>query len=193
MQPLRNFVQILVLHCKSLDRYLVVANTHLYSQPNADNIRLLQAAIILNQIQSVMRGTIVEHNLKEHQVSTVFCGDFNSEPSDSIHQLVIHGTARCMYSHCSSRQLSCISILFFFLGPPDSTGLQDYIRRAFDLLTGKRNSGILSVEKSFQFQSAYENAEHTIYTALFTSCVDYMYYPSDRQKLIQVICARRMH
>lgn len=94
--PLRNIVQILVLHCKSMDKYLVVANTHLYSQPNADDIRLLQAAIILNQIRSVIDATIAEHNLAENQVSPIFCGDFNSEPSDPIHQLVTNGIAKCM-------------------------------------------------------------------------------------------------
>lgn len=88
MLPLRNIVQIMVLHCKSSDKYLVVANTHLYSQPGADQIRFFQAAVIVNQIQYAIGRTIEEHKLSEHQVSAVFCGDFNSAPSDPIHQLV---------------------------------------------------------------------------------------------------------
>lgn len=66
----------------------MVANTHLYSQPDAEQIRYLQAAVIVNQIQDAIERAVKKHRLAEHQVSAVFCGDFNSAPSDRIHQLV---------------------------------------------------------------------------------------------------------
>lgn len=98
MLRLGNTVQILVLHCKSVDKYLVVANTHLYSPPNAGHIRLLQVAIILNQLRSVVDMTILEHNTDKHQVSAVLCGDFNCIPSDPIHQMVTQGNVQCKKS-----------------------------------------------------------------------------------------------
>lgn len=114
MLPLRNIVQMLVLHCKSTDKYLAVANTHLYSQPDADDIRILQAAIILNQIRSVVDRTIVEHRLDPNQVSAIFCGDMNSEPSDPIHQLVTHGTVQCECSPFTFHQRQNKISVFIF-------------------------------------------------------------------------------
>lgn len=114
MLPLRNIVQMLVLHCKSTDKYLVVANTHLYSQPDADDIRIVQAAIILNQIHSVIDRTIVEHKLDRNQVSAIFCGDMNSEPSDPIHQLVTHGIVQCECSPFTFRQRQTKISVFIF-------------------------------------------------------------------------------
>lgn len=99
MLPLENIVQILVLHCKSVGKYLVVANTHLYSPDDADQIRLLQLNIIINQLRSVVDKTIVEHNLDNHQVSAVFCGDFNTIPSNPIHQTVTRGNIQCKRSN----------------------------------------------------------------------------------------------
>lgn len=118
MLPLRNIVQILLLHCNSVDKYLVVANTHLYSQRNAESIRLLQTAIILNQIQSVIENTIVEHKLDEQQISAIFCGDLNSVPSDPIHQLITHGSVLCKSTYFLSCRLKLRSnscYLFFQL------------------------------------------------------------------------------
>lgn len=91
--------------------------------------------------------------------------------------------------------ITSLNLIQFFrlLGPQDSIGLIGYIRRAFDILTGRRNSQNLSIKNPFRFQSAYDNTEHTIYTTLFANCVDYMYYSSDRQRLVQVFCAWRMH
>lgn len=163
MLPLRNIVQMLVLHSKSTGKYLVMANTHLYSQPNADNIRLVQAAVILNQIRTVIDTTIVEHGLDADQVSAIFCGDMNSEPSDPIHQLVTVGNTQNRPHSNLKKNLD-----------------------AHACATGQQKYANFSVENSFRFQSAYDNTMHTIFTHTFASCLDYMYYSSDRHKLIQV-------
>ncbi|KAK6165879.1 hypothetical protein SNE40_022702 [Patella caerulea] len=62
------------------DKILMVANTHLFFHPKASHIRMLQMAICLRHIESVMSQYISEGKT----VSFIFCGDFNSVAEEEI-------------------------------------------------------------------------------------------------------------
>lgn len=121
-----------MLHCKLVAKYLVVANTHLYSKPNADDIRLLQA-IILNQLRPVVDTIIIEHNLDIPQVSAVFCGDFNTIPRDPIHRMVTRRNVKCKRSKFVFDQVKLKTIPS---SPPNvvPNSIVGYIQSAFDFL-----------------------------------------------------------
>lgn len=88
MASLSTALQVTVLKSKSNDQHLIVANTHLYFHPDADHIRLLQIGFFMLYVQHVYKDTLAQLRLKEHQLSIIFCGDFNSVPECGIFKLM---------------------------------------------------------------------------------------------------------
>ena len=73
------------------DRYVLVANTHLYFHPMGDHIRLLQVEISVKYIENklkVLKQTIG----KDAHVAVIFCGDFNSCPCTAAYEYMISGS-----------------------------------------------------------------------------------------------------
>ena len=56
-----------------IDFYL--CNSHLFWDPNFNDVKLVQTFDLLQQIQSVMR---------QLPLPLILCGDFNSEPSSAV-------------------------------------------------------------------------------------------------------------
>ena len=82
-------VQITVLRSKEISsEVLVVGNTHLYFQPNADHIRLLQGFYALMYCQEIAAEVREQFKAEGINVSIVLCGDFNSTPDSGIYQLM---------------------------------------------------------------------------------------------------------
>lgn len=81
-------LQVTLLKFKYLDKYLIVANTHLYFHPDADHIRLLQIGFFMLYIEHIYNKTKQNFNLTDEQISIVFCGDFNSVPECGIYKLM---------------------------------------------------------------------------------------------------------
>lgn len=81
-------VQFVILRSKEIpQKFIAVANTHLYFHPDADHIRLLQIGFSMILVQDF----IVKFKARaaEHQdVSLIFCGDFNSVPECGIFKLM---------------------------------------------------------------------------------------------------------
>lgn len=72
------------------DRYLMVANTHFYYHPKGDHIRLVQAATMLNYLQT--RLDCYSASLgNEARVATVIGGDFNSCSCIAAYQYLVTG------------------------------------------------------------------------------------------------------
>ena len=73
------------------DRYVLVANTHLYFHPMGDHIRLLQVKISVKYLENklkVLKQTIS----KDAHVAVIFCGDFNSCPCTAAYEYMISGS-----------------------------------------------------------------------------------------------------
>lgn len=80
-------LQVLVL--KVLDRpnhRLIVGNTHLYFQPAADHIRLLQAGLSIAYINDVVSK--IKLSDPHLTTSVILCGDFNSTPDCGVYKLM---------------------------------------------------------------------------------------------------------
>ncbi|XP_054716964.1 2',5'-phosphodiesterase 12-like [Uloborus diversus] len=70
-------------------RRLLVANTHLYSNKDTPEVRLLQAAL---------SACYVEHIIKSENLSSsglLFCGDFNSLPDSEAYHFMTSGSFEC--------------------------------------------------------------------------------------------------
>ncbi|GBE61452.1 endonuclease exonuclease phosphatase family protein [Babesia ovata] len=71
---------------------LFLANTHLYFHPHGRHIRLLQAYVMLNELerfkQQCSKKYAFDVNLES---STIICGDFNSFSTEGTFQLIMNG------------------------------------------------------------------------------------------------------
>ena len=72
------------------DRYLMVANTHLYYHPKGDHIRLVQTAIMLNYLKARLDSYSSSLG-SSAQIATVIGGDFNSCPCSAALQYLVTG------------------------------------------------------------------------------------------------------
>lgn len=88
MLSLSTAIQVTVLKSLREDKYLIVANTHLYFHPDADHIRVLQIAFFMLYVQHVHQKTKEELDLSADQTAIIFCGDFNSVPECGIYKLM---------------------------------------------------------------------------------------------------------
>lgn len=68
-------------------RPICVANTHLLFNPRRGDVKLAQLAIVLAEIDSVVRQCKVEG----HECEIILCGDFNSLPNMPLYQLIVTG------------------------------------------------------------------------------------------------------
>lgn len=138
--------------------YVLVANTHLYSMPDADHIRLLQGSTSVKYLEFL----IEEFYLQYAQDSTsganlylIFCGDMNSTPDCGLFQLVTKGR----------------------VGPE----LVDWKSNEEEAVQG------LAVDTRLRLSPAYENIEYTNYTPNFHGLLDYIYYEREKVKVNQVV------
>lgn len=88
MLTLSTALQVTVLKHKAMEKYLIVANTHLYFHPDADHIRLLQIGFFMLFVKHIYTQTKDMFNLGSEDISIIFCGDFNSVPECGIYKLM---------------------------------------------------------------------------------------------------------
>ncbi|KAG8239392.1 hypothetical protein J437_LFUL018243 [Ladona fulva] len=87
---------------KSFGKRIVVAATHLYFHPLADNIRLLQTGMCLKYLEHM-----IEQVSKDSRATLVFCGDFNSTPEFGVVRLMTCGKVNeddTDWSSCKSEE-----------------------------------------------------------------------------------------
>ncbi|XP_030381326.1 2',5'-phosphodiesterase 12 isoform X2 [Scaptodrosophila lebanonensis] len=83
-------LQLCLLKMKGTDRFILVANTHLYYHPDADHIRLLQIGFSLIYVDYVYKQSMKEQNISDPKnIGLIFCGDFNSVPECGIYKLMM--------------------------------------------------------------------------------------------------------
>ncbi|OWF50180.1 2',5'-phosphodiesterase 12-like [Mizuhopecten yessoensis] len=76
-----------VVALRSIDdpsQVLCMANTHLYFRPDAGAVRLLQSILCIKHLEQV-KATYKEQGV---DLAIIFCGDFNSRPTNGVHQFV---------------------------------------------------------------------------------------------------------
>jgi len=80
--------QLTVLRCKSSNKIIIVANTHLFWHPKAAIIRTLHCHGLMTRISSLHKELSEAHGT---QISVVVCGDMNSQPGSLVDQYFIQG------------------------------------------------------------------------------------------------------
>ncbi|KAF7721451.1 Methionine aminopeptidase 1 [Apophysomyces ossiformis] len=65
---------------------IVVANSHIHWDPACADVKLIQVSLLTHEIASFME----QHGVKD-TAPVILCGDFNSEPSSSVYELLSKG------------------------------------------------------------------------------------------------------
>lgn len=82
-------MQLLLMQSVDNENNLVlVGNTHLYFQPDADHIRLLQGSICIKLLEKYQKEYSSSLN---KNVGLMFCGDLNSSPDCGIYTFMTEG------------------------------------------------------------------------------------------------------
>ena len=140
LQKRNAIVQLSILKVTGLEnKYLCIANTHLYFKPSYPHIRLLQVYIILNHAREVISkfcagtaGTSVHSpgNVSaemdnasfekasdtmhcQPQVAFLFCGDFNSIPRSGVVELLVSGhidVTHRDWTFCEDKEEHCTNL-----------------------------------------------------------------------------------
>ncbi|GJQ66888.1 hypothetical protein Trydic_g7910 [Trypoxylus dichotomus] len=82
-------LQTVTLENTDSGNLILLANTHLYFHPDADHIRLLQGYITIRYLEDIHDK--LQEKYKDKNITTIFCGDFNSVPECGIYQLYTTG------------------------------------------------------------------------------------------------------
>lgn len=81
-------LQVVILQSKEFpQKFIAVANTHLYFHPDADHLRLLQIGFSMILVQDFIEK-FKNKSAHHDDVSLIFCGDFNSVPECGIYKLM---------------------------------------------------------------------------------------------------------
>ena len=71
---------------------VLITNTHIHWDPEFSDVKLVQTAILLNSIKNILGQLTREHNLPENSIPVIMCGDFNSDPSSGVVELINSGS-----------------------------------------------------------------------------------------------------
>lgn len=88
-----NVANILVLQHISSGNKVVVANTHLHWDPEFNDVKALQVAVLLEEIQGIVKHM---QSSKDDliKIPLVICGDFNSQDNSAVYQFISQGTSK---------------------------------------------------------------------------------------------------
>ena len=97
-------LSIAVLEHRHSGKIVVVGNTHLYFEPNADHIRLIQTEMCRVLQENTRQAIIAKECCPKEKVTVVFCGDFNSTPPFGVNQYLTTGSISQSHSDWRSQE-----------------------------------------------------------------------------------------
>ena len=86
-------VQMVLLRVREEEKYVLVANTHLYFHPAADHIRLIQAIVAVRAVTKMLQQSreLLSSGGHTPKVAVVFGGDFNTCQCIGAYQFLTAG------------------------------------------------------------------------------------------------------
>jgi CCR4-NOT transcription complex subunit 6 len=81
-----NIAIFALLEDKQSRQRILVANAHLHWDPQYKDVKLIQTAMLMEELETMARG---EPNMDQLQI--ILCGDFNSLPSSGVFEFLSQG------------------------------------------------------------------------------------------------------
>lgn len=88
-----NVALILVLQHITTGSKVLVANTHLHWDPEYNDVKTMQVAVLLDELQKMVRKYSKSRD-DLNKVPMVICGDFNSQTNSAVYELMSQGSSK---------------------------------------------------------------------------------------------------
>ncbi|EUT90697.1 hypothetical protein PFAG_01054 [Plasmodium falciparum Santa Lucia] len=157
---------------KQNKKLLIVANTHIVANPEANYVKIWQTQILVKVIEYLKINFIKKY---ETIPSLIICGDFNSTPSSAVYQLIYKKTCSRTHEDFNSDKYSLLTDL--------KLGHNLNLKSAYaisKLLSQKLNP------EEYNNLELYEPL-FTNYTSNFIGCLDYIFYNDENLNIISTV------
>ena len=91
-----NIALVSILQHTSSGKKLVVANTHLHWDPEYNDVKAMQVAVLLEELQGVVKKYTNGRD-DINKIPLVICGDFNSQTDSAVYQFISQGMSKNHY------------------------------------------------------------------------------------------------
>jgi CCR4-NOT transcription complex subunit 6 len=96
-----NIAAVTLLECKENGQRILVANAHLHWDPTYKDVKLVQTAMLVEEIQRLVntysgssgnnRGQAKDKEANSKSLPVIVCGDFNSLPDSGVYEFLSRG------------------------------------------------------------------------------------------------------
>ena len=153
--------QIQIMEHRATNQIILLVNMHAYFQSKADFIRLIQIAMITNELE--------QQKLKYPYASILFCGDFNASPGSIAMDYLLNGKVTNDHRHWKAEMKK--------IKQSKSNGICDDIT---EKKKKKYQKALLdSFSHSLNFMSGCDMEGFTTFTPEFVNTLDYILYTQD--------------
>lgn len=153
-------------------KLLIVANTHIVANPEANYVKIWQAQVLVKVIEYLKINFIRKY---ETIPSLIICGDFNSTPNSAVYQLIYKKTCDRNHEDFNSDKYSLLTEL--------QLGHNLNLKSAYAI------SKVLSQKLNPDHCQNLELFEplFTNYTGNFIGCLDYIFYNDENLNIISTV------
>ena len=88
-----NIASVSIFQHTSSGKKVVIANTHLHWDPEYNDVKAMQVAVLLEELQAVVKRYIGNRE-DINKIPVVICGDFNSQMDSAVYQFFSDGNVR---------------------------------------------------------------------------------------------------
>lgn len=170
------------------DRYIIIANSHLFWDPRYAEVKLVQAYIVANHLQNLVklfeRDLLSrESNLSESEepkftITPFFCGDFNSTPDSFVYKYLSQNSS---FNRRPNTQPDIIE-----------SSTPKYLHNIFTSHVNREYHPSFidfNYSLSLRFESSYasQSEPDTNYTRNYTGTLDYIWYDQDTLSLCSLL------
>lgn len=91
-----NIASVSILQHIPSGKKLVIANTHLHWDPEYNDVKAMQVAVLLEELQGLVKKYINSRD-DINKIPLVICGDFNSQTDSAVYQFISQGLSKNHY------------------------------------------------------------------------------------------------
>lgn len=160
--PLKNLIN-------SSPIQLVIANTHIVANPEANDVKIWQAQTLVSILEEYLHNC---YKKKPVIPGLVVCGDFNSTPDSALYRILTTGNCERTHRDLAMDSYGLLSDL--------KIGHSMRLRSAYSMaraINEGHNPGMLAPS------TEYLEPVFTNFTPSYFGCLDYVFYTDERLKL----------
>ncbi|KAH7647407.1 hypothetical protein FG379_003074 [Cryptosporidium bovis] len=148
---------------------VIIANTHIVANPEANDVKIWQAQTLVSVLEEYLRDC---YRRQPVLPGLIICGDFNSTPDSALYRLLATGTCEKSHKDLAMDRYGLLSDL--------PLGHSMRLRSAYSMA-----KAIVEGHNPNLINTSTESLEpvFTNYTPNYLGCLDYVFYTDERLRL----------